>query len=1082
MGGERRRRSGVVAYWRAVELFSPQKVPALSVRERVHPVEEGRPMPWDAGHPVRAVPLEGGYKWQHVVYGGVFALGSVRDTLLDVFGESDEDHDGRMDGESALFALTVTDRGRVLLDSAVFSSCAWATGRAVAPGPGTPGWLDGFEEEAGAWGRRAGALGDPVGGGGADADSPLGQGVVSAAHLLEFTGELARTWGVSVALDPAAVRVRSVPVRLDQADTADQQDFLNSFIAADLDRVADALAREDPGAGLGAYLTPGSGFDREGRVDLRLRPAAALAGVTPERTPAGRWPADARHPLALSQQFAVNAVHAELAPDAGLFAVNGPPGTGKTTMLRDCFAAAVVERARRLAGLRLPSEAFERQAPYVWKSGEYTRTVTPLRPEFTGFEMVVASANNGAVENISTEIPARAALGARWREDADYFGEQATRLLKGEPAWGAVAARLGSKRNRLEFVNRFWHGRYRRTDAGAPPPPPVPQQGRRGARDPWIDSGSGLSHLLRQWRDTPQAGVWTEARKRFGAALAEVDRLRGERAEAAEAYAGLDAAHEELRAARAAVDRDTAELARVREQLPPAEAALAGVRRSLERAEEGHRAHLARRPGLSVSLFTLGRAARAWHADEAEAAGAVAAARQVHDAEQDRLDGVRAAVAAAAARLDGSRDAAEAAFGRAGRMAEALGAARTRWEGFVPEESWLSDDSLRERSAPWSDPEITRARTELFLAALDLHRAFLRCTARTMYANLMAGMDAVAGAVPRTVPEAHVRAAWQSLFLVVPVVSTTFASLDRVFGRLGAEALGWLFVDEAGQATPQMAVGGMWRARRTVVVGDPLQLEPVVVLPWTAQRALREDFGVAEEWAPGRTSVQRLADRANRYGTLLPAELPDGGHEVWVGAPLRVHRRCDDPMFSVSNAVAYDGLMVQGVDPGTRAPYPYRPASSWVDVAGAEADGHWIPEEGRALRRVLERLRDEGGVDLARDVFVISPFRQVVAGAKGVCRDLVPPGRVGTVHTTQGKEADVVVLVLGTDPRRPGARAWAASRPNLLNVAVSRAKRRLFVIGNRDAWRDQRFFATLAESLPSHAWSAPEGGQKNSSG
>lgn len=304
----------------------------------------------------------------------------------------------------------------------------------------------------------------------------------------------------------------------------------------------------------------------------------------------------------------------------------------------------------------------------------------------------------------------------------------------------------------------------------------------------------------------------------------------------------------------------------------------------------------------------------------------------------------------------------------------------------------------------------------------------------------MAAMDAVTGAVPETVPEELLRAAWQSLFLLVPVVSTTFASLDRVFGRLGREALGWLFIDEAGQATPQMAVGGMWRAKRTVVVGDPLQLEPVVVLPWTAQRALRDDYGVGEEWAPSRTSVQQLADRTNRYGTLLPAELPDGSHEVWTGAPLRVHRRCDDPMFSVSNAIAYDNLMVYGTP--DRGPYRYGPRSCWVHVTAAEADGHWIPEEGRALRCILERLRDDGGVDLAQDVYVVSPFHAVVAGARKTCRDLLPAGRVGTIHTTQGKEADVVILVLGTDPRRPGARAWAASRPNLLNVAVSRAKRR----------------------------------------
>ncbi|MFJ4781310.1 DEAD/DEAH box helicase [Streptomyces sp. NPDC088762] len=1077
-----------MGYWRAVELFSPQKVPPLSARERVYAAALDQPMPWEAGHPLRSVPLEPGYGWQHVVYGGTYALSAVRDTLLRVFGESEEDHDGRMDGETALFALTVTDEGRVLLDSPVFSSCAWATGRALSPGPGSRGWLDGFEEEAEAWGVRAGALGErfdpgkreiPSGDGtegGEDGDDiPIGTGVVSAKHLLEFTGELAGAWGVSGALNPADVRVRSIAVRLDHSGEADQQDFLNSFIAADLDRVAHALGRQDPGPALAAYLTPDAAFDKGRRIDVRVHPSFALAGVAPARTPLGRWPADAGHPLALSQQFAVNAVHTELAPAAGIFAVNGPPGTGKTTMLRDCFAAAVVERARRLAALRLPSQAFAEQAPYVWKSGDYTRTVTPLRPEFTGFEMVVASANNGAVENISTEIPARAALGKQWREDADYFAEQATCLLKGEPAWGAVAARLGSKKNRLEFINRFWHGKYRRTDAGAatPPPPRVPPQsdgrGHR-TRDAWIDSGSGLAHLLRQWRDTPQSGVWREARQRFEAALAAVERLRAERTPAAEAYTALPHAYEALRSGRDRAQRDAAELERVQETLAPAEAALEAAQRALEQAEHGHQAHLARRPGFTVSLFTLGRAARAWHAEEAEAAGLVTEARRARDTAQAGRDGVRGTVGAAADRLRRSREALERALAAAERSEQSVAAARARWEEFVPQDAWLTDDQARELAAPWSDPEITKARTEVFLAALDLHQAFLRCTARTMYANLMAAMDAVAGAVPGTVPEAHVRAAWQSLFLVVPVVSTTFASLDRVFGRLGPEALGWLFVDEAGQATPQMAVGGIWRARRTVVVGDPLQLEPVVVLPWTAQRALREDFATAEEWAPGRTSVQQLADRANRYGTLLPAELPDGRHEVWVGAPLRVHRRCDDPMFSVSNAIAYDGLMVQGIAAGVREPYVYRPSSSWVNVVSAQADGHWIPEEGRALRRVLERLRDEGGVDLAKDVFVISPFRQVVAGAKRACRDLMPAERVGTVHTTQGKEADVVILILGTDPRRAGARAWAASRPNLLNVAVSRAKRRLFVIGNRDAWRDQRFFTTLADSLPAYTW------------
>jgi superfamily I DNA and/or RNA helicase len=56
---------------------------------------------------------------------------------------------------------------------------------------------------------------------------------------------------------------------------------------------------------------------------------------------------------------------------------------------------------------------------------------------------------------------------------------------------------------------------------------------------------------------------------------------------------------------------------------------------------------------------------------------------------------------------------------------------------------------------------------------------------------------------------------------------------------------------------------------------------------------------------------------------------------------------------------------------------------------------------------------------------------------------------VGTVHTVQGREADVVVLVLGSAASAAAARRWAAEKPNLLNVAVSRARRRFYLIGDR---------------------------------
>lgn len=151
------------------------------------------------------------------------------------------------------------------------------------------------------------------------------------------------------------------------------------------------------------------------RIDIVTHPAAVDAGTTIERLPKGRWPANPDHSLALSQQFAVNRALSDLGHRNDLMGVNGPPGTDKTTMLRDVLAGNVVERARLLAALSRPQHAFT-EVTYQWSDGQgHDRIVRQHKPELTGFEMVVASANNAAVENITTEFPDENAIEAPWR-------------------------------------------------------------------------------------------------------------------------------------------------------------------------------------------------------------------------------------------------------------------------------------------------------------------------------------------------------------------------------------------------------------------------------------------------------------------------------------------------------------------------------------------------------------------------------------------------------------------------------------------------------------------------------------------
>ncbi len=72
---------------------------------------------------------------------------------------------------------------------------------------------------------------------------------------------------------------------------------------------------------------------------------------------------------------------------------------------------------------------------------------------------------------------------------------------------------------------------------------------------------------------------------------------------------------------------------------------------------------------------------------------------------------------------------------------------------------------------------------------------------------------------------------------------------------------------------------------------------------------------------------------------------------------------------------------------------------------------------------------------------------------------------IGTVHTFQGKECDIVFFVLGCDSSHSGAINWASGEPNILNVAVTRAKKHLYVIGDRNLWGGKPYFDTALAML-----------------
>lgn len=127
-------------------------------------------------------------------------------------------------------------------------------------------------------------------------------------------------------------------------------DLLSTFYLPDIIRIERGLPQL-PSA-VRAYL----GMDRPDHPWDALNDRQRLSELLdPALFPLARWPGPGLHPLSLLQQAAVNAGVRDLAEE-GLFAVNGPPGTGKTTLLRDIVAHVLVSRAERLVALDDPSK------------------------------------------------------------------------------------------------------------------------------------------------------------------------------------------------------------------------------------------------------------------------------------------------------------------------------------------------------------------------------------------------------------------------------------------------------------------------------------------------------------------------------------------------------------------------------------------------------------------------------------------------------------------------------------------------------------------------------------------------------
>ena len=875
--------------------------------------------------------------------------------------------------------------------------------------------------------------------------------------------------------------------------------------------------------------------------------------------PLGKWPS--RFMPALMQQVAINfAINKGTTPifeeNGKVFSVNGPPGTGKTTLLKEIVVSNIVERTILLAKYDNPDDAF---VTHKFMNGtkedhaysSYTRRWYSLADdEINNYSMLVTSCNNAAVENISKELPqtmikdlmplnddpeelkeilsdVASLFNLECAKDEEvtrngfafkdiYFSRYAAQLFEREDVWGLIAAPLGKKSNIKSFyynaLSPILYDFYV-TGSSAKERTKRYHESRKQFLIQ-VDIVKQLKEKLNRLNVLQQQmhKKWTDYQKIFNQNNQIIDvkniSIQGLTAQVQDLVTSIyekEKVIEELslkisskNIRKQEINDEISELDQVAKQLLEKKVEVCdrvnwftkifkrkkydAVMEMAEEYENDAQKKKRQKTDLENEMKALVQEMHLLQNDISK----VQEKQKELESEKEKkcllIGGIKQEIVLLRTQIEKNlemfketKQIYHEAY-KKNKETGVLDSVDPLDDQYV--EDILSCDVKLSTKAqvanPWLSQRYNREREKLFAYAMTMNKNFVLSSNHcrdnfitlSHYWGIRPGDDKHKITFSYKDVEAMVPALYQTLFLLVPVISSTFASVGRLFkDAKQAGILGILVVDEAGQAQPQMAVGALYRSRRAIIVGDPKQVEPVVTNDLNLLKKVYsdEDLGRYKE---KNISVQIFADRMNSIGTYL-----DNGSDYpeWVGSPLLVHRRCISPMYDISNRISYNGIMKQQTNPPKRELEEkfILDKSCWINIEGKEQGNknHFVKEQGEKVCDLLEKAFSKNPEP---NIYIISPFTTVVDGIKKYintyCKKYPMTNidsdyltgyeqkRIGTVHTFQGKEADEVIFLLGCDCSDDckGAITWV--NENIVNVAATRAKYRLYVIGDMKAW------------------------------
>lgn len=279
------------------------------------------------------------------------------------------------------------------------------------------------------------------------------------------------------------------------------------------------------------------------------------------------------------------------------------------------------------------------------------------------------------------------------------------------------------------------------------------------------------------------------------------------------------------------------------------------------------------------------------------------------------------------------------------------------------------------------------------------------------------------------------------------IASTLTGAANRV---LEGEKYSTLFIDEAAQALEAACWIAIRKAGRVILAGDHCQLPPTVKSIMALKGGL------------GNTLMERIVENKPETVTLL-----------------KMQYRMNEQIMKFSSEWFYHGMVESAPTVSHRGILDYDTPMMWIDTAECDGKEEFVGENfGRinraeaeltlqTLQQYLEKIGKQRILEESIDVGIISPYRAQVQLLRKELRkrEFFRPYRhlltVNTVDGFQGQERDIILISLVRS--NDGGDIGFLRDLRRMNVAITRARMKLIILGSSETMTSHPFYKKLYE-------------------